>query len=111
MPTGGFAWGTTWKFNTQIDDYSFETMNNIGEDRLVRATMPLRTQATLLLENELRASTVQKSFSVKKVLFKSEYSSDEFPGETQHAPPGGYTSIRTESDLMSDLENTIKNRD
>ena len=28
MPVGGFAWGTSWKFNTYVGDYSFETMNN-----------------------------------------------------------------------------------
>ena len=50
MPVGGFAWGTTWKFNTYISDYTFETMNDIGQDRLVRATLPLTTRATLLME-------------------------------------------------------------
>ena len=111
MPTGGFAWGTTWKFNTYIDDYSFETMNNIGEDRLVRATLPLRTKATLLLEDELRKSTIQKSFSVKKILFQSEYETDQFAAETEHAPAGGYTSIKSESALLSDLENIVNNRE
>ena len=110
MPTGGFAWGTTWKFNSYIDDYSFETMNNVGEDRLVRATLPLRTQATLLLENELRKSSIQKSFSVKKILFRSEYETDQFSVETEHAPPGGFSSIKSESDLISDLDNVLKNR-
>ena len=38
MPTGGFAWGTTWKFPTYISDYTFETTNMSGEDRIVRAT-------------------------------------------------------------------------
>ena len=66
MPVGGFAWGTTWKFNTFIDDYSFETMNNIGEDRMIRATLPLRTKATILVEDEIRKSTLQKRFSVKR---------------------------------------------
>ena len=30
MPTAGFAWGETWKFNTFIADYTFETINDIG---------------------------------------------------------------------------------
>jgi len=110
MPTGGFAWGTTWKFNTYIDDYSFETMNNSGEDRMIRATLPLRVKATILLENELRKSTIQKRFSVKKILFSSEYESDKFAAETEVAPPGGYTSIKAESDLISELERKIKDR-
>jgi hypothetical protein len=111
MPTGGFAWGTTWKFNTYIDDYSFETMNNIGEDRLVRATLPLRTKATLLLEDELKKSTIQKRFSIKKILFQSEYETDQFSAETENAPAGGYTSIKSESDLLSDLGSIVNNRE
>ena len=70
MPTGGFAWGTTWKFNTYIDDYSFETMNNVSEDRIVRATLPLRTKATLLMEEELRKS---KLFLALYSIFSNKY--------------------------------------
>ena len=110
MPTGGFAWGTTWKFNTYIDDYSFETMNNSGEDRMIRATLPLRTKATILIEDELRKSTIQKRFSIKKILFSSEHESDKFAAETEVAPPGGYTSIKGESELISELENKIRDR-
>jgi hypothetical protein len=109
MPTGGFAWGTTWKFTTQIDDYSFETMNNTGEDRIVRATLPLRSKATLLNEDELRISTMQKRYAVKQIKFGSEYSSDNFPA-TFTAPPGGYSAIKSESDLVSKIEREAQNR-
>ena len=84
MPTGGFAWGTSWKFNTYIGDYSFETMNNTG----VRATLPLTTKATLLFENELRQSTFKKRYSVKKITFKSE--TQTFNADVENPPPGGY---------------------
>ena len=110
MPVGGFAWGTTWKFNTFIDDYSFETMNNIGEDRMIRATLPLRTKATILVEDEIRKSTLQKRFSVKKILFSSEHESDKFAAETEIAPPGGFSSIKEESDLISELEKKVRSR-
>ena len=50
MPTGGFAWGTTWKFPTIISDYTFETLNASSEDRIVRATLPLLCKATLFCE-------------------------------------------------------------
>ena len=72
MPQNGFAWGTTWKFPTYISDYTFETTNMSGEDRIVRATLPLLTKGCLLMEDELRESTVQKAYSVKKVRFTSE---------------------------------------
>jgi len=72
MPQNGFAWGTTWKFPTYISDYSFETTNATGEDRIVRCTLPIVTKGCLLMEDELRESTVRKAFSVKKVRFTSE---------------------------------------
>ena len=92
MPTGGFAWGTTFKFPTYISDYSFETINASGEDRIVRCTLPLTTKATLLMADELRKSTVQKNYSVKKVTFKSE--TEAFDVDTSNPPPKGYRDLR-----------------
>jgi hypothetical protein len=88
MPTGGFAWGTTFKFPTFISDYSFETVNATGEDRIVRATLPLTTKATLLMTDELRRSTIQKQLSIKKVSFNSE--TETFNTNISDDPPGGY---------------------
>lgn len=72
MPNGGFAWGTTWKFPTFIQDYTFETASSPGEDRIVRATLPLTVKATLLMPYELRRSSLQKRYSVKRIVFGSE---------------------------------------
>ena len=88
MPTGGFAWGTTWKFPTFISNYTFETVNASGEDRIVRATLPLTTKATLLMTDELRRSTIQKAYSVKKVLFETE--TEKFDVNVSDKPAGGY---------------------
>ena len=88
MPTGGFAWGTTWKFPTFISDYTFETTNASGEDRIVRATLPLTTKATLLMPDELRRSTIQKQYSVKRISFGNEYETDNT--NISDPPKGGY---------------------
>jgi hypothetical protein len=72
MPNGGLAWGTTWKFPAYIQDYTFETVSSPGEDRIVRATLPLTVKATLLMPFELRRSTLQKRYSIKRVVFGSE---------------------------------------
>jgi hypothetical protein len=70
MPYGRFAWGNeNNKFTTSIGSISFETVNTVGEDRLVRATMPLTVLGTLLSEQEARRSTVRKMYSVKKLSF------------------------------------------
>ena len=110
MPTGGFAWGTTWKFTTVIGDYGFETMNNIGEDRLVRATLPLTTKATLLFETELRKSTFEKRYSVKKINFKTE--TQTFNVDVDNPPPGGYDNSYEPSSILNryDEGNTNQSR-
>jgi len=60
MPYGRFSWGNDGnKFPTSIGSISFETVNTIGEDRLVRATVPLTVQGTLLSAQENRISTIQ----------------------------------------------------
>jgi hypothetical protein len=70
LPYGRFAWGNDGNvFSTTIGSISFETVNTIGEDRLVRATIPLTVQATLLSGQEARISTVKKMYSIKQVSF------------------------------------------
>jgi hypothetical protein len=110
MPTGGFAWGTTWKFPTIIGDYGFETMNNTGEDRVVRATLPLTVHGTLLFQTELRAESFKKQYSVKKIVFHSEQQS--FNADIENPPPGGYENTRLPSNVLDryDQGNTNQSR-
>jgi hypothetical protein len=82
MPTGGFAWGTTWKFPCYISDYSFDLSNDPGNDRIVKATLPITMKGTIVAPYELYTSTLRKSFSVKQVKFGETNVVDE--------PPGGY---------------------
>ena len=71
LPYGRFSWGNEGnKFPTTIGQVSFETVNTVGEDRLVRATIPLTVQGTLLSEHEARKSTLRKMYSVKKLTFE-----------------------------------------
>jgi hypothetical protein len=70
LPYGRFAWGQdATKFATAIGSISFETTNTIGEDRLVRATIPLTVQGTLLSEQESRVATLKKMYSIKQLTF------------------------------------------
>ena len=70
LPYGRFLWGNEGnKFATNIGQVSFETVNTIGEDRLVRATIPLTVMGTLLSEQEARVSTIRKMYSVKKIKY------------------------------------------
>lgn len=70
MPYGRFSWGNeSNKFPTTIGSVTFETVNTVGEDRLVRATIPLTVLGTLLSEQETRIDTIKKMYSIKKVVF------------------------------------------
>jgi glutaredoxin len=71
MPYSRFSWGVGFNsFPATLSQFSFETVNTIGEDRLVRSTTSISVQAALLSEQEARQSTLQKMFSVKKVTFE-----------------------------------------
>ena len=68
MPYGTFAWGNEFnKYRTFIRQMSFETINTVGEDRLVRCTVPLTVNGTLMAEQEYRQNVVQKRYSIKKL--------------------------------------------
>jgi hypothetical protein len=70
LPYGRYLWGNEGnRFETVIGQASFETVNTVGEDRLVRATIPLTVHGTLLSEQESRMSTIKKMYSLKKVQF------------------------------------------
>ena len=72
LPYGRFAWGNEKnRYETNIGSVSFETVNTAGEDRLVRATIPLTVQGTLLSDHETKISTLKKMFSLKKVVFEN----------------------------------------
>jgi len=70
LPYGRFAWGNDAnKFATAIGSITFETVNTVGEDRLVRATVPLTVHGTLLSQQEARIETIRKMYALKKVSF------------------------------------------
>lgn len=65
-----FAWGNEGnKYPTTMGSIAFETVNTVGEDRLVRATIPLTVRGNLLAEQKTRMSTIKKMYSIKKVSF------------------------------------------
>lgn len=79
LPYSRFAWGNEQnQYETIIGNVSFETVNTVGEDRLVRATIPLTVHGTLLSEHETKVSTLQKMYSLKKVVFDTTVSYDIF---------------------------------
>jgi glutaredoxin len=70
LPYNKFMWGNGQnRFSTYMETVNFETINTVGTDRLVRATVPITVHGTLLSGQESRESTLKKMYSVKKVRF------------------------------------------
>jgi hypothetical protein len=70
MSYARMSWGNEEnRFVTYYGSINYETVNTVGEDRLVRATLPITVDGTLLNGQEFRRSTLKKMYSVKKVRF------------------------------------------
>jgi hypothetical protein len=70
MSYARMSWGNEAnRFVTYYGSINYETVNTVGEDRLVRATLPITVDGTLLNGQEFRRSTLKKMYSVKKVRF------------------------------------------
>lgn len=63
----GKAFGDSYKFITHIDPPSFENVNNTGEDRVVRATMSMRTKAYILNTHGTNAPALYRIEPVTQV--------------------------------------------
>jgi hypothetical protein len=65
-----FAWGSEFNtFNVTMGTFSFETVNTVTEDRIVRCSIPLTVYGTLLAESEVQQESIRKMYSIKKVSF------------------------------------------
>lgn len=68
----GQAWGETFKFIVKADNFTFETTNNTGEDRLVRANVDFSIKAHLVHKEVGKEATLKKYFSKSKLVFNNE---------------------------------------
>lgn len=87
IPNSNFVWGDSYKFRTYVGDISFDNINPSNSERLVKTVIPLTVDGRLQSEFELRKSTIQKAYSIKRVVFRTEHSAfdinavDNFPNE------------------------------
>lgn len=68
----GKAFGDAHKFITHIDAPSFESVNSTGEDRIVRASMAMRTKAHILNTHGPFAPAMYKLNPINKVVIGIE---------------------------------------
>lgn len=71
----GKAFGDSFKFVTYIENPSFETVNNVGEERIVRSTLSMRTKAHILNTRGPNAPMMYRIESGQQVVFTQELDS------------------------------------
>jgi len=76
IPNSSLPWGDSFKFVTKIEDYSFDVTNNTGEERAAKCTINLLVDGQLQNEFNYKESALQKSYSIKRVVFKNEVQED-----------------------------------
>lgn len=118
----GKAFGDTHKFITHIDPPSFESANQVGEDRIIRATMMMRTKARLLSSYGPNAPIMYKLNPVNRIIMSLEVDSgisDIFGTQSDFAQekeivvigsaitPGSGTSAKVDPTILAYL-NTSK---
>lgn len=78
IPHSKKPWGDQLQFVCNVQDYNFETVNNVGEDRALKCVIPLQVDGYLQNEYDLKESTVKKSYTIKRIDFKSEVEEEGF---------------------------------
>jgi len=64
----GSAYGAKYKFTIKSDDFSFESVNETGQDKMVKCTATLHANAYIVPENVGFISNMKKSFSAQKIV-------------------------------------------
>lgn len=78
MPHSDNLWGESFQFVTAVEDYSFDVTSNVGEDRISRCTISLMVDGYLLPEYDQKQSTLEKAYSLKRVVFETETEQEGF---------------------------------
>lgn len=86
-------WGDNFQFSTDVGEFQFEQINNSGEDRVIKATVPLTVHGMLRNEFTANQADVQKAYTIKRVDFTNEWGEPDFavdymPRPKIIGPPG-----------------------
>ena len=67
----GRSFGDRYKFQIKGDSYSFETVSDMGQDRITRANINLTTKAYIIPEYAGLSNNTKRKVSVGKVSWGS----------------------------------------
>jgi hypothetical protein len=77
IPQNRLVWGDSYQFTTKVGDLTFDTLNDTGTDRIIRASLQLEVDGRLQEEYELFESDVVKAHSIKRFVFENEVEQTE----------------------------------
>ena len=77
IPQNRLVWGDSYQFTTKVGDLSFETLNDTGNDRIIRASTQLEVDGRLRESYELFESDVIKAHTIKRFVFQNEIAQTE----------------------------------
>jgi hypothetical protein len=101
IPVNNFVWGNDYQFVTNIEDFSFSTVNISKQERIVKASTRLRVLATLTPAFVERKSSIQKAFSVKKVSVAERVINDQNVVESEPSRTKVFKTISLQSNILS----------
>lgn len=78
IPNNKIPWGDNLQFITKIGAWSFESINEVGSDRALKASATMEVRASLQNEYTVLHKEVQTAYSVKRISFTNEYEEDSF---------------------------------
>jgi hypothetical protein len=77
LPQNRLIWGDSYQFTTRVGDVTFDTLNDTGNDRIIRASLQLEVDGRLQEEYELFESDIIKAHSIKRFVFENEVEQTE----------------------------------
>jgi hypothetical protein len=77
LPQNRLIWGDSYQFTTRVGDVTFDTLNDTGTDRIIRASLQLEVDGRLQEEYELFESDIIKAHSIKRFVFENEIEQTE----------------------------------
>ena len=92
----GKAFGDSYKFITHIDPPSFEQINSTGEDRIVRATMSMRTKAHILNTHGPNAPSLYRLNPIDKIIHVNEVDT-----AVKKLPPAQQSVVVYDSEMLA----------
>jgi hypothetical protein len=109
IATSDLVWGDYFRFRARVADFTIETVNTPGEDRLVKATATIDVDGRLREEFVFNEATMLKAYTLKRVTFLNEQEENDFyTGEIIPPADAHHLSQESHHDLQKNHRRNIR---